>query len=66
MPIKWPKTIAASNGNTSIAVLLNEDGSGSVTVDRDERRVHRHDLTKEMPVPDPQIKRSLPRTAHPV
>ena len=63
---KWPKALAASNGNISVTVLLNEDGSGHVAIDRDHRRVHRHDLTREMPDPDPVVLRQPPRNARPV
>ncbi len=62
---KWPKSVSIGNGHTYITVLLDEDGSGKITVDRGGRRTHRHDLTKEMPDPDPVVLRQKPRNARP-
>ncbi len=66
MAEKWPLQRSFTNGNTKIAVTLNENGSGNITVDRGGRRTHRHDLTKEMPGPDPTVLRKHPRNARPV
>lgn len=61
MPDRWPMRRSFTNGNTRIEMTLNEDGSGQFTAYRDGRTVHNHTLTKEMPVPDPFVKRLMPR-----
>ena len=47
--VKWPQKTKKPNDTTTIETSLEENGSGTVVVTRDDRVMHRFDVHKEGP-----------------